>query len=106
MEKKNIILSTCIVIAATTIIGSIYLVNELGIYFNNFTYTRFIFGIGIVTGFMLLWFGHIFGYSLINWLNKDKNLILCPYCNRNIPKTVYISHLYNFHGIDIKPKNI
>lgn len=105
MEKKNIALSICIIIAAITIIGSIYLVNELGTYFNNLIYTRFIFGIGIISGFMILWVGHILGYSLINLLNKNKKLILCPYCNRNIPKTIYISHLYNFHGIDIKSKN-
>ena len=69
-NKDKIILGMCITLAIITITGCVYLVNELGFYFNNVVYTRLVFGIGIVVGFTILWSGQVLGYLLIKWKNK------------------------------------
>ena len=69
-RKDKVVLSICVMTALITIIGCVYLVNELGFYFNNIAYTRLIFGIGIVVGFTILWSGQVLGYLLIKWKNK------------------------------------
>ena len=69
-KKDVIILSMCVTLALITITGCVYLVNVLGFYFNNIVYTRLVFGIGIVTGFTILWSGQVLGYLLIKWKNK------------------------------------
>lgn len=69
-RKEYIVLGLCVTLALIVIAGCIHIINELGFYFDNIVYTRFIFGIGIVTGFMILWCGQVFGYFLIRWKNK------------------------------------
>ena len=71
--NKNIVLSICVTIALIVIIGCGYIIEELGIYFDNIAYTRFIFGIGMVTGLMMFWVGQVIGYfsiKMIKWKNK------------------------------------
>ena len=73
MNNKNIVLSICVTIALIVITGCAYIIEELGIYFDNIAYTRFIFGIGMVTGLMMFWVGQVIGYfslKVIKWKNK------------------------------------
>jgi len=66
MEKRRSVIMSIVVI-----IGCLSIIEGIGVLFADIVFARFLFGLGVFTGMMILWLADVFTYIILTSKTKQ-----------------------------------